>query len=179
MRRFGSGIVLAPAAWLGLVWVYSGALWLVAVWLGWINGHGELALLAFFRSMATVAIGVAICGTERWGWAVAVTLSAIYILFGAGLAALVGTALSQRPPGFLSWQPVLWGLTSAQCVRLLQAAAAITVAGLATVIALWRARSHFDVPTGRLYGTIVSFGLVPTLVVLLLDGLLILGWTRA
>jgi len=178
MRRIGFGVSGAPAAWLGLVWVYSGALWLVAVWAGWTTGRGELALLAFLRAMAAVGIGVAVCGTERWGWAVAVSLGAIYAVFGAGTAALVGTALAQRPPGFLSWQPVLWGLTSAQCVPLLQAAGGVTLAGLITVIPLWRARSHFDVPVGKLYGTLVSFGVVPTLLVLLLDGLLLLGWAR-
>lgn len=178
MRRYGSGIHLAPAAWLGLVWVYSGAVWLVPVWLGWTAGRGDLALLAFVRSMATVGIGVAVCGTERWGWAVALTLGAIYAVFGAGLAVWVGTALAQRPPGVLSWQPVLWGLTSSQCARLLQAAGVVTVVGIATAAPLWRARSHFDVPAGKLYGTIVSHGLVTTLLVVLLDGMLILGWLR-
>lgn len=178
MRRYGTGLQLAPAAWLGLVWVYSGALWLVPVWLGWNEGRGELALLAFVRSMATVGIGVAICGTERWGWAVAVILGAIYAVFGAGVAAWVGTALAQRPAGSLSWQPVLWGLTSAQCVRLLQVSAAVAVAGLGTALPLWRARAHFDVPAGKLYSTLVSYGLVTTLLVLLLDGLQLLGWTR-
>jgi hypothetical protein len=178
IRRPGTTASGSPAAWLGLVWVYSGILWLIAMWLGWKGGRGELALLAFCRATATVGIGVAVCGTERWGWAVAVSLSAIYAVFGAGLAALVGTALAQRPPGSLSWQPVLWGLTSAQCIRMLQAAGAVTLAGLITAIPLWRARAHFDVPAGKRYGTLVSFGLVPTLLVLLVDGLLLIGWAR-
>jgi len=178
MRRIGFGVHGTPAAGLGLVWVYSGALWLVAVWAGWTVGRGELALLAFIRAMATVGIGVAVCGTERWGWAVAVTLGAIYAVFGAGVAALVGTALAQRPPGSLSWQPVLWGLTSAQCIPLLQVAGVVTLAGLLTVVSLWRARAHFDVPVGKLYGTLVSFGVVPALLVLLVDGFLLLGWAR-
>lgn len=178
IRRLGSSAPSSPAAWLGLVWVYSGALWLVAMWLGWNGGRGELALLAFCRATATVGIGVAVCGTERWGWATAVCLGVLYAVFGAGLAALVGTALAQRPPGSLSWQPVLWGLPAAQCLRVLQAAGAVTLAGLITAVPLWRARTHFDVPAGKLYGTLVSFGLVPTLLVLLVDGLLLIGWVR-
>lgn len=168
----------SPAAWLGLVWVYSGALWLWVMWLSWKGGRADLALLALCRATATVGIGVAVCGTERWGWAVAVSLSALYAVFGAGLAALVGTALAQRPPGTLSWQVVLWGLTSAQCIRVLQAAGAVTLAGLITAVPLWRARAHFDVPAGKLYGSLVSFGLVPMLLVLLVDGLLLIGWLR-
>ncbi|MCC2671802.1 MAG: hypothetical protein K0Q72_4273 [Armatimonadetes bacterium] len=175
MRRPGSPI--SPAGWLGLAWVYSGAFWLWLTWAGGNAGAGELIVLAFLRAAATVAVGVAICGTEKWGWATGLVLSSFHAFAGWGVLALGLWALSARPAGSLSWQPVLLGMTSAETTRLVSAAGLVAAASTAGMALLWREQAQFDVVRGRAYGSVVQNGLAPALLVILVDYLLWIGWS--
>jgi hypothetical protein len=176
MRR--SGIRISLTGWLGLAWVYSGALWLWGTWAGWNAGAGELAVLAFVRAAATVAVGVAVCGTEKWGWATGLLLSAIHAALGWGVLAFCVWTLATRPPGTLSWQPALWGLNSAQAIRLALCSGVVAAASTGGTLMLWRDQAAFDVPRGRAYGAIVGNGLAPAILVALVDSLLWFGWSR-
>ena len=175
MRRPGTRISFT--GWLGLAWVYSGTLWLWGTWAGWYAGAGELALLAFVRAVATVAVGVALCGSERWGWSVALSLCAMHTVLGIGVLTACLWALTARPAGVLSWQAVLWGLTSGESVRLAVAAGVAAAVSIGSAVLLWRDQATFDVPRGRAYGTLVRAGLLPSLLVVLADSLLWVGWS--
>jgi hypothetical protein len=177
MRRYGSGFQITPAGWLGLVWVYSGVVWLFAVWNAWTMGDVALLALAFLRMLITVAAGIAICAGERWGWGTGFALSLAY---GGASGVLLSTAtgaLLLRPNDALSWQPILWGLTSWQCLQLAGFAAVLLAACVGCGLLLWRGRTGFEVPLGRTYSTVVRAGLVPGLVFILLDlGMLFRWW---
>ncbi|MGV3722342.1 MAG: hypothetical protein ACO1SX_15655 [Actinomycetota bacterium] len=176
MPRFTSSSQITPTNWLGLAWVYSAVLWMAPIWIGWSGGNGELAVLAVLRMLATVALGVGICGNERWGWAAALALAGAYVVLSASLLAVIGAALASRPEGALSWQPVLWGLTAGHSGQLAGMAGLVTaISGVAAAL-LWRARSGFDVPPRQFYGAIVRFGLGPALCILALDGGMLLTW---
>jgi hypothetical protein len=170
MPRYTSSSQITPSNWLGLAWVYSAVLWIVPIWIGWSGENGELAVLAVLRMLATVALGVGICGNERWGWAAALALAGAYIVLSVSLLAVIGAALGSRPDGALSWQPVLWGLTAAHSSQLAALAGLVTAVSGVAVGLLWRARSGFDVPPRQVYGAIVRFGLGPAICILALDG---------
>jgi len=176
MPRFSSSSQFTPSNWLGLAWVYSALLWLVPVWIGVSAGNLELAGLALVRLLATVAMGIGVCGDERWGWASALALSFAYLLLGSTLGILMVGALSSRPEGALSWQPVIWGLLAEECLRLTVAAFMIAGAAAGAIWLLWRSQSRFDVPGRQVYGTIVRSGLGPALGILMLDAALLLTW---
>lgn len=176
MPRFSSSSQLTPSNWLGLVWVYSALLWLVPIWIGLSTGNLEFAGLAVVRLFATVALGIGVCGDERWGWASAVALSVAYLLLGSALGILMIGALASRPEGALSWQPVIWGLLADACMRLAMAAVVVAGAAAGAIWLLWRSQSGFDVPRRQVYGTIVRFGLGPALGILMLDAALLLAW---
>lgn len=176
MPRHHSNSQISPTNWLGLAGVYSAAFWAIPVWLGWSGGNGEAAALAFLRMLATVALGVGICGNERWAWATAMALAGAYIVLGVSLCLLIAAALASRPEGALSWQPVLWGLTAASCQLLAALLGLASLISGATGWLLWRAQSGFDVPNRQVYGSIVRFGLGPALTVMALDGGLLLMW---
>lgn len=176
MPRYTSSSQITPTNWLGLAWVYSAVLWVIPIWLGWSGGNGELAMLAVLRMLATVALGVGICGNERWGWAAALALAVAYVVLSVSLSVVVVAALASRPEGALSWQPVLWGLTAGPCRQLASLAGLVTAISVFAVWLLWRAQSGFDVPDRQVYGAIVRFGLIPALSILALDAGILLTW---
>lgn len=164
------------AAWLGLLWVYSAAFFLLGTFsandLGWTGGM----VGALLRLLATVAVGVGLCAGERWGWGSAVALGSVYSVLAAGFAARATWIYAAPPPGTLSWMPLLWGLNLAGCGR-----AALFAWGAAALAAgnlwmLWRTQGQFDVPYRRSYSVVLRFGLGPALLIMLLDAYLLWGW---
>jgi hypothetical protein len=161
--------------WVGLLWVYSGILWLLgmlaAAQSGWPGGTFALAL----RLGATLAIGVGLCAMERWAWAPAVCLAGFYGCIAAGVAALSTWSLVTAPASALSWTPLLWGLNRLNCGRLAVFSLVVAVAGAGACSILWRMQTQYDVPHRRGFTLLVRRGLLPTALLLSIDAYLLLG----
>ena len=166
----------SPGGILGLLWVWSAPLWLLAAmvawWSEWYLGAGVLLL----RLILTMVLGVGLCAGEIWAWAegfclAILHLSATGILFLGALATLLFL-----PAGTLSWKPVFFGLTTGRCLDVAIAAGIISAASVLTALLLWRSQSQFDLPYRRPFTTLVRLGLLPALGMFVLDALLLLAW---
>ena len=169
----------ASASWIGLLYVYSGLIWLWALWSAIRADAGGPAFVLGLRLAVTVAVGVGVCATERWGWAAMCCHLAIHAVGALLIAVVSGWALATRPPNILSWQPVLYGLVSADTLRLLTGSVAVVLAAGAALRVLWPAQTHFDVPYRRPYSVLLQFGFTPSILLAALDLLLLYGWWNA
>jgi len=165
--------------WLGLAWVWSGALWLLAAYGAFQAGWAGGVLLLAGRMGAAVAVGVGLCARERWAWAAGVCTAALYLVTAGSLGLLATGTLATLPPGTLSWQPVFWGLSSEQAGRAAWAAGGVAGMSLLGFLVLWRSRSLCDIPIRRVFSTLSAFGPWPTLPVALADGFLLYTWWSA
>lgn len=169
----------AAASWIGLVYVYSGLIWLWALWSALRGEAGGPALVLALRLSATVGVGIGVCAAERWGWASMCCHLSIHGLGSLVIAAVSGWALLTRPPNILSWQPVLYGLVSADVVRLFLGAIGVMLAAGGALSVLWRSQGHFDVPHRRSYSVLMQYGFAPSILFAALDLLLLYGWWNA
>lgn len=169
----------AAASWIGLICVYSGLIWLWALWSAVRGEAGGTAFVLGLRLACTVGVGVGVCANERWGWAAMCCHLAIHAVGALPIAALSGWALATRPPNILSWQPVLYGLVSADAFRLFLGAVVVVAVAASALRILWAAQSHFDVPYRRPYSVLLQFGFTPSLLLAALDLLLLYGWWNA
>lgn len=163
---------------LGLAWVYSGALWLLLLALLAQGGYFLAAGGVCLRLVATLAVGVGLCGTERWAWAMAVCMAAFYLALGLAVGTGAAQALVLLPPGTLSWKPVFLGLNTDDTVRLLVGAGLAALVSGTNLALLWRTQAHFDIPHRRSFTVLLRDGLWPALLVILVDLYLFFGWGR-
>lgn len=158
---FGSQDAASPALryvlWLGLLTVYSGVLWLLGIFAaatnGWMVGAGILLL----RLAGTLAVGVGLCAGERWAWAAATCLAAVYATLAAAAGSLVISGLASHPAA-LSWQPVAVGLNTYLAQRVLACSGALVAGGAGALWLLWRAQPDFDVPYRRSFTVLLHDG---------------------
>lgn len=148
----------------GLACVYSGVPWLFAL-IGAVNSGWAAGIAAYAVCLAgTLAVGVGLCAGERWAWAAAVCLGAIYAAGALVVTAVLLTGmLTVRA---LSWQPVAAGLTYATAARVVSLAL-LVLAGSAGALALfWRAQGEFDVPHRRAFTTLLHEGALLAMVII-------------
>lgn len=185
MRHFllggyeGASPAYRAVLWLGLLLVYSGAVWLLAMLsaasTGWLAG--AVALLVCL--VGALALGVGLCAAERWAWAGATCLAAVYAACAAAALALLGGALANQGNA-LSWQPLVAGLNRLTIERWLGIAAGICVGSLAALWILWRAQPEFDIPHRRTFTVLLHEGALSAAVVLAADLFLLYhAWLRA
>jgi hypothetical protein len=157
----------APVAtWLGLVWVYSCAFWLLGLVASAAAGEAGSMMAMGVRLAASVVVGIGLCAAERWAWAQAICLTILYAAGAGTLALTAGWALLNAPLNVLSWKPVFLGLTPAESIRLAWSAAGVAAVSSGIVWLLWRAQLQFDVPYRRPYATLLRYGpwsLIPIL----------------
>lgn len=162
--------------WIGMAGVYLGTLTLLAL-LTTGGGFAVPALAALvLRAAAAVALGIGICGLERWAWAVAVCLSALHLGVDGLLALIAGWRCMTLPSSVLSWQPVFHGLTADNCGGVAIVAGVGAVLAALVLYSLWTAREQFDVPYRRAFTVLSREGMLPTLAVASVDLYLVLGW---
>jgi hypothetical protein len=162
--------------WFGLAWVYTGAGWLFLLVLSLQWGWGGVTAAIAVRLAATLLLGIGLCGWERWAWASAVWLAALYAGLAGLLALWVGGTWLAAPSGTLSWTPLLWGLTIEDCRRVAVSAALVAAGALGWLWVLWHAQAPCDVPRRRAFTVLLRHGpwlAVPTLVA---DGFLLATW---
>lgn len=169
----------AAAGWIGLIYVYSGLVWLWALWSAIRGEAGGPAFVLGLRLAATVGVGIGVCATERWGWAAMCCHLAIHAVGSLLIAIASGWALATRPPNILSWQPVLYGLVSADTLRLFLASVLVAVAAAGALRILWFSQAHFDIPYRRPFSMLLQFGFTPSILLAALDLLLLYGWWNA
>ena len=170
--------------WLGLAWVYSAAFWLLAVFtVPWpIDALPAAMGSMLLRMVATLAIGIGLCATERWGWASTVCIAGPYAVFTTALAGTGSWRLMTLPRTTLSWTPVFWGATASLTGFVVVWSWIAAAVSWAVLSLLWQAREHFDVPARRPFTTLARQGAGPAMLVLLVDGYLAFtlwhAWTR-
>lgn len=177
-RRFLERARKSAVAWLGLAWVYSGALWLLAAF--WIARSGDpaVSIAGVLRLGATLVIGAALCAGERWAWAVAMCLCVAEGVLLTPLALLAGRAWLGAPGPLPPWQPVFLGLNASSTLGLAAGGLAAALASAVGLVVLWRAQGQFDVPYRRPFTTLTRLGSAPALAVLALD-LFLFGSVRS
>lgn len=152
----------------GLACVYSGIPWLFAllgaISSGWLPGAAaEAVCLA-----GSLAVGVGLCAGERWAWASATCLAAIYAVGAAGIATALGSGIAGSGSA-LSWQPVAAGLTSGVAIRTVVLSVCALPVALGLLTLLWKAQPDFDVPYRRAFTTLLHDGAVPAAAIVAAD----------
>src|SRR5688572_2347927 len=128
----------APLRWLGLIWVYTGVVWLFALLGAVSQGRYPGSIAYAVRLAAALGVGVGLCAAERWGWATAVCQAGFYSVVGTALAAASGWAWITAPPGTLTWRPIFFGLTIDSCFQLSIHALLLSGVSAAVLALLWR-----------------------------------------
>ncbi len=164
------------ASWLGLLWTYSGLIWLGGLVLMVTQGLPVGALAMGVRLAATLALGIGLAAAERWAWAAGVCLSALYGVLGLLAAAGLFLLRLSRPGAVPPWAPMGWGFTAEMCRVGTAVAAATAAASVVTLLVLWRSQSEFAVPERRPFGTLLNLGAAPASLVALTDSFLVFGW---
>jgi hypothetical protein len=174
--RWAERGVPAVVGWWGLGWVYSGALWLVALAVVAAHGWALAALAIVLRLAVTLTLGIGLCAMERWGWASIVGAAALYVALAGAAAARAAWTLLTLPPGTLSWQPVFFGLPRGACASLLGWALAVAAIAGVGLRLMWGIRGHFDVPDRRAFTVLLQEGAWPAVLLAVLDSFLLYGW---
>ena len=164
--------------WLGLVWVWSGGLWLLGLLLMAAMGQPGGVLAFAVRLAVSLAVGVGLCALERWAWAAVVCVSAFYTAISASVAVAAGSTLVTLPSGTLSWMPVFLGMNVDRCLFVASAAVVVAVLSGWSLHLLWRDQAEFGVPYRRPFTVLLHDGAWQALPVALADAYLLYGWWR-
>lgn len=165
-----------PSFWLGLVWTYSGLIWLAIGVACYLQGYPAMVLAAAVRLVVTLWTGIQLCAGDRSGWAAAIALGALHLGFGSLLAALLLGAAATASPFAPGSEVLWWGVDRSQVGTYAPGFAGAALLGLVNCLLLWGQRPGFDVPPGRAFRTLLSAGLPPATAALTADLLLLAGW---
>lgn len=180
MRRYTRRIAapLSVIHWVGLFWVYSSAILVVMLYQAAVSNDVAGCLILTPRLALTLAIGVGLCGTERWSWAAGTVAAGLISAEAALLASAAGAAILTQPAWYLPWQPLFLGLDLALTRRLAFWAPAVALLYGILAVLLWREREECDVASRGAFHALGREGILAGGALAGLDLLLLWRWVQ-
>lgn len=152
---------LSAIHWLGLFWVYSGAGWLLALYLAAESGNFINCLLLTPPLALTLAVGIGLCAGEVWAWSAAMVISVLGAAQAALAAGMAAYSLFTLPSSYLPWLPAFFARTGEDAGRLALTAALVCGVLLVQIYILRRSYAECSTEEGALFGQLARFGLLP------------------